>query len=238
MILKGGAVYYDVPVGILCLESFFPKPQGHLRNHRTFPFPTVHKVIAGVDIPRLLFSPGPELVAPFVQAAKELEHEGVQAITGSCGFMACFQAELAAAVKIPVVLSSLVQIPLVRTFHGADCKIGVLTASSAALKEHHFVAAGADIAGIAIQGMEGKKEFWETIIEKQRNDFDVTLLEHEVVAAAEELARSEEIDALVLECTDLSRFAHAIQQRIMVPVYDINALVEYIAYTVSRCRYR
>ena len=56
-ILKGGSLYYDTPVGVLCLESFFPKPKGHLRNPKTFDFAVVLSIIKGVDIPRLLFNP-------------------------------------------------------------------------------------------------------------------------------------------------------------------------------------
>ena len=88
--MKGGRLYYDMPIGILCLESLFPKPRGHMRNPLTYGFPTVTRVIRGVDIPRLLFNPTPDLLEPFIQAAKELEADGVQAITGSCGFMATF----------------------------------------------------------------------------------------------------------------------------------------------------
>ena len=95
MILKGGTRYYDTPVGVLCLDSLFPKPRGHLRNPLTFGFPVVTRVITGVDVPRLLFNPTPELLEPFVQAARELEADGVRAVTGSCGFMARFQGQIA-----------------------------------------------------------------------------------------------------------------------------------------------
>ena len=136
--MKGGRLYYDMPIGILCLESLFPKPRGHMRNPLTYGFPTVTRVIRGVDIPRLLFNPTPDLLEPFIQAAKELEADGVQAITGSCGFMARFQSQIAAELHIPVFLSSLLQLPLVRLMHGEKAEIGVLTASSQALTPAHF----------------------------------------------------------------------------------------------------
>ena len=98
--MKGGKLYYDMPIGILCLESLFPKPRGHMRNPLTYRFPTVTRVIRGVDIPRLLFNPTPDLLEPFIQAAKELEADGVQAITGSCGFMARFQNQIAAELHV------------------------------------------------------------------------------------------------------------------------------------------
>ena len=237
-ILKGGLLYYDTPVGVLCLETFFPKPRGHVRNPRTFNFPVVCSVVEGVDIPKLLFDPQPELLQPFIDAALKLEKDGVKAITGSCGFLARFQAQLAEAVQIPVFVSSLLQIPLVRLMHGANAKIGVLTASATALTEDHFNNAGAKIDDYAIKGMEGYPEFWETIIEGKRNDFDMVKLEQEICQAAGELANTNQLDALILECTDLSAFSASIQKNVGIPVYDINSLVEYVGYSVSRQVYQ
>ncbi len=238
MILKGGHLYFDTPVGVLCLESYFPKPPGHMRNPTTFDFPVVCSVIKGVDVKRMLFDPSPELIEPFIEAARGLERDGVRAITGSCGFMALFQKEIAAAVSVPVLLSSLIQVPMVRVFHGPDCKIGVLTASSTALTPAHFKGVGSDINDVVIKGMEGHPEFWETIIEARRHDFDMEKLEQEIRTTARELAGENGIDALVLECTDLSAFARSIQETINRPVYDINSLVEYAGYGVCRRRYK
>lgn len=237
MILKGGVLYYDTPIGVLCLESLFPKPRGHLRNPRTFDFPVVCRVVEGVDIPRLLFNPTPELVEPFIEAARQLERDGVMAVTGSCGFLARYQEEIAAAVNIPVFMSSLVQVPMVRVLHGPDCKIGVLTASASALTPAHFQKVGANIDDVVIKGMEGFPEFWETIIEGKRHDFDMDKLEQEVCQAARELQQQNNLDALVLECTDLSAFAQAIQGVVKRPIYDIDSLVEYVQYAVCRKRY-
>lgn len=205
--MKGGRLYYDMPIGILCLESLFPKPRGHMRNPLTYGFPTVTRVIRGVDIPRLLFNPTPDLLEPFIQAAKELEADGVQTITGSCGFMARFQSQIAAELHIPVFLSSLLQLPLVRLMHGEKAEIGVLTASSQALTPAHFANCATPMESVHIRGMEGNPEFWETIIEGKRHDFDMERLEAEIVGSAAAFAREKALDALVLECTDLSAFS-------------------------------
>ncbi|MCG8564944.1 MAG: aspartate/glutamate racemase family protein [Desulfobacterales bacterium] len=236
-ILKGGTLYYDTPVGVLCLESMFPKPPGHLRNPTTFKFPVVCSVVRGVDIPKLLFDPTPDLLEPFIEAARQLERDGVKAITGSCGFLARFQPQIADAVNVPVFMSSLVQIPLVRLFHGENAGIGVLTASAKALTQEHFQQTGSDMDQVVVKGMEGFPEFWETIIEGKRNDFDMERLENEICQAAAELVEGHGLDALVLECTDLSAFSHAIQERVKVPVYDIDSLVEYARYAVQRRPY-
>lgn len=236
-ILKGGFLHYDTPIGVLCLESTFPKPRGHVRNPRTYDFPVICSVVKGVDIPKLLFDPQPELLQPFIDAAKQLEKDGVAAITGSCGFLARFQAELSAAVDIPVFVSSLLQLPVMRLMHGTSANIGILTASAKALTEDHFKNAASDINDYTIRGMEEYPEFWETIIEGKRNDFDMKKLEEEICHSAKELVVSGNLNALLLECTDLSAFSHQIQEATGVPIYDINSLVEYVAYSVDRKKY-
>ena len=222
--MKGGKLYYDMPIGILCLESLFPKPRGHMRNPLTYRFPTVTRVVRGVDIPRLLFNPTPDLLEPFITAAKELEADGVQAITGSCGFMARFQSRIAAELKVPVFMSSLLQLPLVRLMHGQQANIGVLTASKQALTPAHFANCAAPMESVYI-------------IEGKRNDFDMPRLEAEIVGTARAFAEEKALDALVLECTDLSAFSAPIQRAINLPVYDINSLVEYAYYAVCRKDY-
>ena len=62
-------------------------------------------------------------------------------------------------------------------------------------------------------------------------------LEAEIVGTAADFAREEALDALVLECTDLSAFSRPIQQATGLPVYDINSLVEYAHYAVCRKAY-
>jgi len=236
-IIKGGYTYYDTPIGIICLDAKIPRPRGHLRNPLTFDFPIVCKILKGIDVPRLLFNFSDELIEPFINAAKELEQEGVKAIVGSCGFMARYQKNVVEAVKIPVLLSSLLQIPLIRLMHGSDCKIGILTASSSALQKEHFEQLGEDINSVLIHGMESFPEFRETILEKGGSDIDLDILEQEICTAAEKIYIEGDLDALLLECTDLPPFASKIQKIISIPVYDINSLVNFAQYAVCRRKY-
>ena len=90
---------------------------------------------------------------------------------------------------------------------------------------------------VFIRGMEGNIEFWETIVEGRRHDFDIDKLEHEIVGTATAFTEEYQLDALVLECTDLSACSASIQEQIGIPVYDINSLVEYTYYSVCRKKY-
>ncbi len=237
-IYQGGQNICGISIGVLCLESYFPKPPGHIRNPSSLPFTLLYETIRGATVKKLLSDPSPEFIAPFIDAARRLEAEGVRAITGSCGFLALFQKELAAAVDIPVFASSLIQVPLVYQLTGARAPVGVLTARGKSLTEAHFEAVGAGNIPVVVQGMEGYREFTEVIIEARRTAMDLDLVETEVLDAATALCRNHpEIRALVLECTDMPPYAHSIQRETGLPVFDLTTLASMVHTTANRIPY-
>jgi hypothetical protein len=235
---KGGQNICGATIGVLCLESHFPKPPGHIKNPSSLPFPVLYEMIDGVTVPDLLNNPTPDLLEPFLAGAKKLEHEGVRAITGSCGFLALFQQELAAAVDIPVFASSLIQVPLAFHMTGASAPVGILTADASALTEAHFKAIGAGDIPIAVQGLESSTEFAEVILKYQRTAMDTDLIEAEVIDAAHKLmARAPNIRSLVLECTDLPPYASKLQHELNLPIYDLTTLATMVHCVVVREQY-
>lgn len=58
------------PIGILCLDTLFPKPPGQLRNPLTFDFPVVCRVLRGVGAKEILSSTSAQLETLFVDAAR------------------------------------------------------------------------------------------------------------------------------------------------------------------------
>ncbi|MDL2267148.1 aspartate/glutamate racemase family protein [Desulfovibrio sp. OttesenSCG-928-G15] len=237
MSYQSGLLYYDTPIGVLCLDSAIPKPPGHVRNPLSFRFPTVCHVLQGIDIAGMLFSPSPDMLAPFVSGAKTLEKQGVRAIVGSCGFMALFQKELSESVRIPIISSSLVQLGLVRLLHGPSARTGVLTASAKALTKAHFAAVGQEMEDYPIMGMDSDPYFSAVILEQTEPTMVLERMEACICRAAKQFCTENRLDALLLECTDLSAFGRAIQKDIGIPVYDINSLVEYTAFSVCRPSY-
>lgn len=238
-VLRGGYNMYGTPIGVLCLESYFPKPPGHIKNASGWRFPIVYKTIKGVTVKRLLREPNTVPLDLFIAAAKELEEEGVRAITGSCGFLALFQRELADAVNIPVFMSSLLQVPLVHRMLRPHQKVGVMTAHKDSLTPAHLQAVGADQTPICIVGMDTYPEFVEVIIEGQRNELDLHKLEQEVVAVAVDLVKDNpEVGAIVLECTDMPPYAHRIQEETGLAVFDLSTLTNMVGETVTRHPYR
>ena len=90
MIPRGDADISGATIGVLCMDSRFPKPPGHIRNPSGLSFPVLYETVRGTTVKQLLEHPSAEFIEPFLDAARRLEAEGVRAITGSCGFLALF----------------------------------------------------------------------------------------------------------------------------------------------------
>lgn len=239
MIIKGGTNIVDVPIGVLSLESYNAKPPGHIKYPFSFNFPINYKIVKGVTAKDLIYNHGPHLLAPFKKAMKELEEEGVRAITGSCGFLALYQSTLAAQVDVPVFMSSLIQLPMVSHMLKPGRKIGVVTASKAGLTPDHLAAVGADGIPVCIAGMDDCREFTEVIIEKQRVDLDYDKVLAEVIAVTKNMVEGNaKIGAIVFECTDLPPFAFEIQKQINLPIFDLTTLTNMVSNAVVQRPYK
>jgi aspartate/glutamate racemase len=238
MILRGGPNIYGIPIGVLCLESYHAKVPGHIKNATTFNFPVTYKVVKGATPERIINEADSSLLKPFIEAARELEQEGVRAITGSCGFLVLFQKELADAVNIPVFISSLIQVPMVHRMLRSDQKVGLLVAKKSTLTEEHLRAVGAESVPVCIGGMDDQEEVCDVIIERKRRELNLEKLKNEVVSVAEDLARKNpDMGALVMEGTDFPPFAHLIQEKINVPVFDIVTLTNMVYQAVVRKKF-
>lgn len=231
--------WYGESVGILILNAAYPCIPGNVGNATTFDFPVRYKVVKEASIDRLLNQRDRSLIKPFIAAARELEADGVKAITGACGFMALFQREIAASVSIPVLMSSLMQIPFMHRISGPGRRIGVITADETALTDAHFSAAGvsADIP-LAVAGMQEKDEFRQAVLE-EKGSLDSALMEQELVAVARDLVdRHPDIGSILLECSDLPPFAHAVQSAVGRPVFDFITMIRYVHTALNQRPYR
>ena len=231
--------WYGESVGILILNAAYPCIPGNVGNATTFDFPVRYKVVKEASIDRLLNQRDRSLIKPFIAAARELEADGVKAITGACGFMALFQREIAASVSIPVLMSSLMQIPFMHRISGPGRRIGVITADETALTDAHFLAAGvsADIP-LAVAGMQEKDEFRQAVLE-EKGSLDSALMEQELVAVARDLVdRHPDTGSILLECSDLPPFAHAVQSAVGRPVFDFITMIRYVHTALNQRPYR
>jgi Asp/Glu/hydantoin racemase len=167
-----------------------------------------------------------DLLPAFIEGARALERKGVRAITTSCGFLARFQKDLAAAVRVPVFTSALMLVPLVHRMLASGQRVGILTFDASALTEREMAGAGitSDIP-VAIAGMEAASEFYRAILE-DRTTLDVASARREHVQAANRLCASHtDLGAIVLECTNMPPYAADIRRATALPVFDIVQLL-------------
>ena len=221
--------WYGEAVGILILDATYPCIPGNVGNATTFDFPVRYKVVKEASIERLLTQRDPSLLEPFVTAARELEEEGVRAITGACGFMALFQPQIQQGVNIPVFMSSLLQIPFIHRILPPKKKIGIITANASVLTPEHFTNAGiSQSTPLVIRGMEDQTEFRESVLE-EKGTLDSEKVEEEVVAVASAMVADDpEVGAILLECSDLPPYAAAVFKATGRPVFDFITMIRHV----------
>jgi Asp/Glu/hydantoin racemase len=220
----GGKALYGARVGILMLETRFPRIPGDMGNAESWPFPVLYKVVPGASPRRVVRDKAAGLLDAFLSAADELVRLGADGVTTTCGFLSLYQRELAAHVGVPVATSSLMQIPFVERLLPPGKRVGVLTVSAADLSEEHLRAAGADPA-TPVVGTDGGSEFTRVLINDEER-LDVAAAERDVLAAGDELvAQHDGIGAVLLECTNMVPYARVLSRRLRLPVFSIYTFV-------------
>lgn len=207
-------------LGILILETRFPRILGDIGNPETWPFPILYKTVSGASSQRVVRERGRGLIGPFLQAARELEAEGADGIATSCGFLSLFQDELAAHVGVPVATSSLMQIPLVERLLPAGKRVGIITISANSLSADHLRCAGVDPA-TPVAGTDDGLEFSRAILgDAPTLNFEAA--RQDIFDAGDRLLRNHgDIGAVVMECTNMAPYSQALAAHLQRPVYDI-----------------
>ena len=235
MRVKGGQNLFGFSVGILMLDTQFPRIPGDMGNAATFDFPVLYHRVRGASPDRVVRHGQQELVPAFIEGARALEREGVRAVTTNCGFLAKFQAEVAASVSIPVFTSSLMLVPLVHRMLPPGKAVGIMTVDASSLRPEHFTGAGIgkDIQTV-VSGMETEKEFTRVLLDDQLElDVEAARQEH-LTVARRMLEAHPEIGAIVLECTNMPPYRADIQAAAGLPVFDITTLVRMVHDAVSQ----
>jgi len=225
---------YGKPIGVLVLEERIPCPPGTPGNPTTFPFPVIYQCVDGVSSAHLRDPANPGGLPAFVRAAQVLVDKGVRAVLGACGLMVVHQRELARVLPVPVLTSSLLQLPLIASTLGAESQIGVIASSRASLSAEHLRVSGAPEGRTVLGTMEGKPAFTAAVM-KESGVLDFELVRDEVVDVGRDLvARHPRVQALLLECVDLPPYAAALQEAVERPVFDITTLAAWAAAGVRR----
>lgn len=201
------------------LETRFPRLPGDIGNPHSFDFPTRYKVVAGASPARVVRAGARGLLEPFLQAAHALVAEGCIGITTTCGFLVLFQQPLADALPVPLMTSSLLQVPRLEALLPRGQRVGVITIDAQSLGAAHLAAAGAP-PDQPVEGVRPDGELVRSIM-GNATTLDAVLAEKDVVDAARRLvARCPEVGALVLECTNMPPYTQAVRRATGLPVHD------------------
>ena len=219
-------------LGILSLDTAFPRIRGDVGCAETFDFPVKYAIVDGAD-PEEIVHRGDDTALPrFVRAAEELVEAGCLGIATTCGFLVRWQRELAAALPVPVVTSSLLLIPLLGRVLPARRKVGVVTYSAAALTPAVLEAAGAS-PDTPVEGVDPAGCFAQTI-RYGASHLDSTKMNADVVDAARRLvARHRDVGAIVLECANMPPYRDAVVAATGVPVFDAAQLLTWFYWGVA-----
>ncbi|WP_170333684.1 aspartate/glutamate racemase family protein [Ruegeria arenilitoris] len=236
MIAKGGKSVYGASVGILMLDARFPRIPGDMGNALTWPFPVHYRIVRDASPDLVVRRKAEGMLDAFIDAARDLVRDGVDGITTNCGFLSLFQDELARAVPVPVVTSSLMQVEMVNRFLPAGKRAGVLTISASTLTQDHLTRARVP-DGTPIGTTEGGQEFTRAILDNELT-LDVEKARVDNVEAAMAMKEAHpELGALVLECTNMCPYAADIQAATGLPVYSIVSLVSWFQAGLAPPRY-
>lgn len=226
-IVRGGKNVYGFDIGVLMLDSDFPRVCGDIGNARTWDFPVLYKKVEGKSPGDTVMRLHKEDIRPFMKAAQELEKEGVKAITTSCGFLSLFQEELSSCVNVPVFTSALLFVPMLVKMLGRNKKIGILTANKKRLTSEHLKAAGVEETACRIVGLEDGEEFTNFTVQN-RDCVNIEKCRNELIKATMKLTKENDVEMIVLECTNMPPYARNIQEAAGVPVFDIVLLTSMV----------
>ena len=212
-------------LGILSLDTAFPRIKGDVGNADSYPFPVRVEIVEGADSTKIVLDgkPDRELVQRFMAAAQKLERDGARAIISTCGFLVSVQEEIAKTVQVPVLLSALSLFPMIQT--ACPGRVGILTASKDALGTQALAAANIMKDQVAITGLEDVGLFRETFLADklyQNVGFDRALMEAAIVEKALAMtSNNPDLSAILLECGNLPPYAGAIEAATGKPVFHL-----------------
>ncbi len=221
---------YGYRIGMLLLDEVETHVPGDTAHAGTYDFPVLFKVVDGATATRVT-NGDPSLEETIVTAARELAAMGIAALSSNCGFMIHYQEAVANAVRLPVSLSSLLQLPLVHQAVGPNGRIAVLTAFQDRLTQEVLSKAGLPAnAKVAVSSIQETREFKSLA---QENLDSASFGEHLVEATDALIGQYGDVEAVLLECAVFTPYADILRERFGLPVFDFVSLVRYLASTAS-----
>jgi hypothetical protein len=225
-------------VGVICIDSHYPIIEGNVQHARTFAFPVLYGIVEGVRIDALLAG-DPALEPLILAAGTRLLRQGVAAIVGACGSFANYQQAAVQAFRVPTCMSILTQVPYLLTLLAPEQKLAVYFAAKSA-----FTARVWSECGITEEHLQRlviaeavELDAFRRFMAKP-SVLDPAALANELTAHALQLQLAHpDIGAVLLQCSDLPPFAHALQVALGVSVYDVTLVIEWMHRAALRGHY-
>ena len=234
--IRKGQVISGYPVGVMLLNVWYPLLPGNVVNAYTYDFPVRHRVVPGSNQERM-HGGDPTLLDDLIATARELEMEGCRAICGACGYFGHFQSQVRDAVNVPTFLSSLVQIPWIRSVIRSDQKVGLICADKPSLTPDIWESCGVNPQDCICEEIPRGGEF-EAILHSDKGYFDNRKVRDEVVSTALNIQKKHpEVGAILLECSDMPPYAADVQRATNLPVFDFITMIRYAHSAVAQKPY-
>lgn len=218
-------------IGILKLDASLEHVPGDVAHSDSYPFPVEILTVPGYSTSNALAGT-PSVRNALINSAELLIDKGVRAITGNCGFMLYHQTYLSERLDVPVLLSSLLQLPFIQLIVPKQLDILVVSASAPSLPRALLEKVdGVDIERLVVVGLEQQPHFRDAVLfEKER--IRRSLVEQELLAVITSAIKSGTFGAILLECSLLPSYAEEISRRFSIPVFDYNTMISQIGQTL------
>ena len=224
-------------IGILMLDTKFPRVVGDGGNIDTWPFPVLIEKVQGATPHQVVDMGLDGLLEPFVAGAKALVAAGADGIATTCGFLALYQRELAEHAGVPVAASAILQAPWIEALLPAGKRVGIITADSSNLTPAHLTATGV-APDTSIEGTQGGRALTRVFTDKA-SEYDWADCEADLVDAGRRLLdRHPEVGAFILECTNLPPFGPALADAFHLPVYDVYTMINWFQMGLRPTRFK
>jgi hypothetical protein len=223
-------------VGILCLDTRHQLVPGNVQHAESFDFPVLYEVVKGVSGPALMRG-DPAAAGAIIRHAKTLQESGVDVIVGACGSFAFYQQAVSAEIRVPVVLSILLEVPLLLRALPPKRKLGIIFASVSSFTAEVCKQCDiSDLTRILPLGADSLPEFQPIL--QQRPTFDSGALEAALATFTRQTAvEHPEVGMWLLQCSDLPPYAAAIQGATGLPVFDMVTLIRHLRDATARRPY-
>lgn len=229
MIARRGKPFAGIRIGIVTLETAHDLAPGNVQHAASFPFPVLYRPVRGVDF-ALIARGDPTAREPILEAVRDLATMGAEIIAGACGSFGHYQREAAAAVDVPVCLSSLVQVPFLLAVLPARQRLGVIFARAATFTSLVKAACGiteAQERRLLVLEADRLPAFAPVMNDQERLNSPALEAELCALATAAQVAHPD-IGGWLLQCSDLPPYARALARATGRPVWDMSVLIRHL----------